>query len=190
MALLLDAGADPEIRAQSDWAPLMHAAYRGDIEAVNMLLDAGASFEEISARDETVILLAAASGSATVVKRLLVAGCPPDSMWSRAREPHTSSRLQRSAAPEDDLATPKLQERIERVYKVGWTPLMVASQVSSLEIVTMLLDTGANMEPKSPMFKIALEIAKENGKVEVAEYVECQLQERSVEIFSVGERSE
>ncbi|KXX77505.1 Ankyrin-1 [Madurella mycetomatis] len=180
MALLLDAGADPEIRAQSDWAPLMHAAYRGDIEAVNLLLDAGASFEEISARDETVMLLAAAAGSATVVKRLLAAGCPPDSMWSRAGEPHTSGLLPKSAAPQDYPVTPKLQERIERVYKVGWTPLMVASQVGNLEIVAMLLDAGANLEPKSPMFKTALEIARENGKLEVAEYLERQLQGRSV----------
>jgi ankyrin repeat protein len=89
MALLLDAGADPEIRAQSDWAPPMHAAYRGDIDAVNMLL-------------------AAAAGSATVIKRLLSAGCPPDSMWSRAVEAHSEHELAESAGLEDQAASLKL----------------------------------------------------------------------------------
>lgn len=63
MASLLDGGADPEIRAQSDWTPLMYAAYRGDVVAVDLLLRVGASFEEISARDKTIMLLAAAQGS-------------------------------------------------------------------------------------------------------------------------------
>ena len=182
MALLLDAGADPEIRAQSDWAPIMHAAYRGDIEAVNMLLDAGASFEEISARDATVMLLGAAAGSVPVVKRLLAAGCPPDSRWSRAPEtPEAGRGAMESAGAEDGpLPAPKQQERIERAYRVGWTPLMVACQVGSLEIVTLLLDAGANPVPKSPMFKTALEIAMENGKSDVAEYLKNRLGERGV----------
>ncbi|KAK0742061.1 hypothetical protein B0T21DRAFT_306459 [Apiosordaria backusii] len=176
MRLLLDAGADPEIRAQSDWAPLMHAAYRGDLEAVNILLESGASFEEISARDETVMLLAAAAGSASVVRRLLEAGCPPESTWSKSlmAEPRAIDDDPFSSESTETAAL-KLQERIERVYKVGWTPLMVACQVGSLDIVALLLDAGANYEPKSPMFKTALEIAKENGRTEVAEYLEKRL---------------
>ncbi|SLM34906.1 Ankyrin repeat-containing domain [Lasallia pustulata] len=62
--------------------------------------------------------------------------------------------------------------RIERFYTVGWTPLMVACQIGNLEIFTMLLDAGANPEPKSPMFKTALGIAKENGRGDIAEYLE------------------
>ena len=150
MALLLEAGADPEVRAQSDWAPLMYAAYRGDIEAVNMLLEAGASFEEISAHDETVMLLAAAAGSATVVRRLLDAGCPPDSVWSRIADPLAGQEAQGSADSEGSTATPKLQERIERAYRVGWTPLMVACQVGNLEIVTILAEAGPIQSPRVP----------------------------------------
>ena len=79
---------------------------------------------------------------------------------------------------EGSTATPKLQERIERAYRVGWTPLMVACQVGNLEIVTMLAEAGANTEPKSPMLKTALEIAKENGKLDVVEYLEGRLGEQ------------
>jgi ankyrin repeat protein len=58
---------------------------------------------------------------------------------------------------------------------------MVASQVGNLEIVAMLLDAGANPEPKSPMFKTALEIAKENGKLDVVVYLEKRPAERELE---------
>lgn len=173
MAQLLDFGADPEIRAQSDWTPLMHAAYRGDIEAVHLLLSVGASFEEISARDETVMLLAAAQGSAEVVRRLLEAGCAPDSIWSKAPdvEPDSREETEESSLEPGQSPPAKPQQRIERVYKVGWTPLMVSCQIGSLEVVAMLLDAGANPVPKSPMFKTALEIARENGRTDVAEYL-------------------
>ncbi|KAK3364662.1 ankyrin repeat-containing domain protein [Lasiosphaeria hispida] len=185
-ALLLEAGADPEVRAQSDWTPLMYAAYRGDIEAVDLLLHAGASFDEISARDETAMLLAAASGSPVVVRRLLDAGCSPEPIWSRA-EPAPAALVASKgitengegegearcvAVVEDPPAVTGSQQRIERTYKVGWTPLMVACQVGSLDIVAQLLDAGANPEPRSPMLKTALEIAKENGRTELVDYLQ------------------
>ncbi|KAK4142636.1 ankyrin-1 [Dichotomopilus funicola] len=178
MQLLLEAGADPEIRAQSDWALLMHAAYGGDLEAVNLLLDAGASFEEISARDASVMLLASAAGAPKVVRHLLDAGCSPDSNWSKAPEQEASFE---SPGADESAASLKLQERIERVYKVGWTPLMVACQIEVL-FVEMLLYAGANTEPRSPMFKTALEIARENGRSEVAEVLENWLTKGSVAV--------
>ena len=157
MRLLLDAGADPEAVSQHDWTPLMHVAYQGDVAAVNMLLDAGASVRHGSQRDETPLLLAAASGSAIVVRRLLDAGCAPDPDWSR---PLLAAQEQPPPMP------------IERIYQLGWTPLMLACQVGSLSIVCMLLDAGANTEPRSPMFKNALEIARENGRVDIVSFLE------------------
>ncbi|KAK0704394.1 hypothetical protein B0H67DRAFT_557217 [Lasiosphaeris hirsuta] len=193
--LLLEAGADPEVRAQSDWTPLMYAAYRGDTEAVDLLLRAGASFDEISARDETAMLLAAASGSPAVVRRLLDAGCSPEPIWSRAELAPAAARAANkafmgkdggqgegeairfdvAAVTKDPPAITGSQQRIERTFKVGWTPLMVACQVGSSDTVAMLLDAGANLEPRSPMFKTALEIAKENGRTELVAYLEERL---------------
>jgi ankyrin repeat protein len=116
------------------------------------------------------MLLAAAKGSLEVVERLLEAGCAPESEWSMVQAEDAAFGLGDKLKP---------QQRIERVYKVGWTPLMVACQMGSLEIVKTLLDAGANPYPKSPMFKTALEIAKENGRVEIANYLERNLENRS-----------
>ncbi len=173
MAQLLDLGADPEIRAQSDWTPLMYAAYHGDIDAVDLLLRTGASFEEISARDETVMLLAAAKGSVEVVRRLLDVGCAPESMWSKTTdvEADAEKEIEDNSLETTRRSSATPQQRIERVYEVGWTPLMVACQAGSLEIVIMLLDAGANPLSKSPMFKTAVEIARENGRMHIAEYL-------------------
>ncbi|KAI0451144.1 ankyrin repeat-containing domain protein [Xylaria acuta] len=172
---LLKAGADPEVKAQSDWTPLMHACFRGHIECVQLLLNAGASPEGVSARDETNMLLAAASGSPAVVKLLLDAGCAPDSVWSMAQRgniggPRSTDDTEAEVAIASTLPR-TAEERIERAYRVGWTPLMVASQVGSLQIVAMLLDAGANPDSQSPMFKTAVEIARENGRMDVAEYI-------------------
>lgn len=153
MKLLLAAGADPESVSQHDWTPLMHVAYLGDVGAVDMLIDAGASVHHGSQRDESPLLLAAASGSTVVVKRLLDAGCPPDPAWL-------------TPATEEKLAS------VERVYQLGWTPLMLACQIGSLAIAHMLLDVGAHTEPRSPMFKNALEIARENGRLDIVSTLE------------------
>lgn len=174
MRILLRAGADPNIKAQSDWTPIMHAAYRGDIAAVECLLRAGASLKESSARDETVMLLAAAAGSTRVVRRLLDAGCPPEPAWSRIRstsneETNTESELLCSESESAALQTS--QQQVERRYGIGWTPLMLACQNGSLGVVVMLLDAGANTRPRSPMMKTALQIAKENGRVLIADYL-------------------
>jgi ankyrin repeat protein len=158
---------------------LTDAAYQGDIEAVNLLLNAGATYDGIANHDETVILLAAAAaaGSSPVVKRLLDAGCSPESMWSTKSVVLEIDASRPTPEPEASIgaehpASTSQQYRIERAYKVGWTPLMVACQIGSLEVVSMLLDAGASMGPKSPMFKTALEIAKENGRVDVARILE------------------
>ncbi|KAI1169463.1 ankyrin repeat-containing domain protein [Nemania sp. FL0916] len=177
MEMLLDSGADPEAREKSDWTPLMHAAYRGDLAAVELLLSKGASFHEVSTHDETTMLLAAASGSPAVVKRLLDAGCAADSTWSMSQTgiSSNSGAIDGESTEATSALVQTAEERIERAYKVGWTPLMVAAQIGSLESVRMLLDAGANPASQSPMFKTVIEIASENGRTGIAEYLAGRL---------------
>lgn len=156
MRSLLASGADTESASQHDWVPLMHAAHRGDIEAVDILIDAGANVQMGSQHDETPLLLAAVSGQPTVVRRLLDSGCLPEPSWARAA----------SDSPEGG------QSPVVRAIQLGWTPLMLACQSGSIEIVRILVQAGASTAPRSPMRRTALQIARENGRVEITEYLE------------------
>ena len=153
MQSLLARGADTESRSSHDWTPLMHACYTGDKREVDLLLAAGANVENGSQRDESPLLLAAAAGHTDVVYTLLGAGCLPESTWARNAK----------AGDESERA----EGRLERAYPLGWTPLMVACQKGYEEIVRLLLRAGANIKPKSPMERTALEIAQENGRTSI-----------------------
>jgi len=154
---LLKYGADTEVRSSHDWTPLMHACYRGDKACVGKLLEYGAGVESGSQRDETPMLLAAAAGHTEVVRILLGAGGHPDAAWAQKE---TSSEIAGAL------------EAIERIYQLGWTPLMTACQNGHEEIVRLLLEAGANTEPRSPLKRNALEVARENGRTAIAKMLE------------------
>lgn len=165
MTLLLQADADTESKSQHDWTPLMHACFRGDLVAVDILLNEGTNISISSSRDETPMLLAAASGSVAILERLLKAGSVPDATWSKT---HSYSETDDGFEGVEDGSDAGL---LERAYQVGWTPLMLACQIGSVEIVRLLLDAGVNTQSRSPLLKTALEIAKENGRTDVIETI-------------------
>jgi ankyrin repeat domain-containing protein 50 len=165
MTLLLQADADTESKSQHDWTPLMHACFRGDLAAVDILLSEGAVVSISSSRDETPMLLAAASGSVAILERLLKEGSAPEPAWSRTNSySETDDRF-------EGVGDGSNAGLLERAYQVGWTPLMLACQSGSVEIVRLLLDAGANTQSRSPLLKTALEIAKENGRTDVADFI-------------------
>ena len=74
MAVLLEAGADPNARDDANhWTPLLHAIHKGQADAVRLLLKRGA---DPNARTEamTPLMMAAADRDATIVKLLLAHG--------------------------------------------------------------------------------------------------------------------
>jgi uncharacterized protein len=159
MEMLLRCGADTETKSQHDYTPLMHAAHKGNFAAAKLLLDIGASWEPCSRHDEDAMLLAAAVGSTSIVRALLDAGCPTEAAWASSKEQGTQSALHEV----DEI--PKGPD--QRAVDLGWTPLMIACQNGHEPVVRMLLEAGANVEPRSPLQKTAREIAKENGRIEI-----------------------
>jgi ankyrin repeat protein len=167
MQSLLACGADTESRSSHDWTPLMHACYVGDRHGVDLLLAAGAGVENGSQRDETPILLAAAKGHTDIVRTLLGAGSLTESRWARKVEAGSDSQ--------------RAQGLVHRAYPLGWTPLMVACQGGHEDVVGLLLDQGANVEPKSPMERTALEIAQENGRTAIVKMLEEHTKNQVIE---------
>lgn len=159
-ALLLEQGADTESRSSHDFTPLMHASYKGDEAAVKLLLEAGAHTDVSSFHDETAILLAAAGGYTSIVFMLLEAGAAPEPAW--AKGPNDNSEEGKQQAEEKAVGEPE-----DRAHARGWTPLMLASQGGHQDIARILLKRGVNRKVKSPHDKMALEIALENGWMEM-----------------------
>jgi len=172
--LLLAAGASFDGVSAHDETVMLLAAASGSPVVVRHLLRAGCAPEPIWARAKAAPPPPAAVAVGARSEGAEEDHYPPSSSPSGAAErcpPLTAPAAAPAVAP---AATTGSQQRIERVHEVGWTPLMVACQVGSLGIVTLLLDAGANPEPRSPMLKTALEIARENGRAEIVEYLERQ----------------
>ena len=165
MEILLRCGADTESRCSHDWTPLMHASYEGDEAAVRLLLDAGSNTEVTSSHDETAFLLAAGGGHTDIVRMLLMYGCAPEPPWAKDQDNSSKEGSQRAKPKE-------IGEPEDRVHARGWTPLMLASQGGHVEIGQILLERNVNTEAKSPHEKTALEIAKENGRLDMASILE------------------
>jgi Ankyrin repeats (3 copies) len=97
-------------------------------------------------------LLAAATGRVEIARTLLVgAKALPEAEWARKN------------IEEDGNISLAGGGVVERTYLLGWTPLIVACQGGHMEVVRLLLMAGANLEPRSPMGRTALEIAREHG---------------------------
>ena len=165
MEMLLRCGADTESRSSHDWTPLMHASYKGDEAAVRLLLDANSETEVTSGHDETAILLAAAGGYTNIGRMLLTYGCAPEPPWAKNEDNSPSHVSQKAKSKE-------IGEPEDRVHARGWTPLMLASQGGHVEIGKILLERNVNTEARSPHDKTALEIAKENGRIDMASILE------------------
>jgi ankyrin repeat protein len=74
VALLLDRGADINLRDNDDWTPLMWAAWSGLPKVADTLLARGAEVATADRQGNTALIIAARRGHADIVKALLAKG--------------------------------------------------------------------------------------------------------------------
>ena len=77
VALLLEAGANPQEKSNSGWTPLHWAARNGHTDVVALLLEAGVNPQKKNASGRTPLHWAAKNGHADIVVLLLEAGANP-----------------------------------------------------------------------------------------------------------------
>lgn len=70
--------ARPEAPGQHGNTPLMHAAWRGSLDAVNALLALGVPLDAVNADGNNALWLACVNGTPTLIRQLVAAGVPID----------------------------------------------------------------------------------------------------------------
>ncbi len=164
--LLLERGADPNLRSKGGQTALHRAAYFGRTATVRVLLAGGA---EVDARDlggKTPLAFACGSGHEPIVDLLLEAGADPGAgndvittLMTAAAGGHIGimeTLLDLGVAI--DASSPK----------GGDTPLSNAAWGGHPEAVALLLDRGAPVNPRDALGRTPLQVAIERGHIACA----------------------
>jgi ankyrin repeat protein len=142
--LLLKHGADPNLATANENTPLMVAAGRGDVEALNLLIENKTNLNARNGAGATALINAALSRNPEAVKLLLDHGADVNVMTKRKLTALCEAAMQGS----EDI----VKMLLDRGAKVnvqddrGYSPLMFAaySETMPAGIVKLLLAKGAD----------------------------------------------
>ncbi|KAI9879865.1 MAG: hypothetical protein M1830_006717 [Pleopsidium flavum] len=187
--LLLDMGADVDVRDEDGKTALSIAAGSGSEEVVGLLLSHGANVDAEDSFGETPLINAAVSGHTAVVQMLLEGGANLEiQSKERGRSAGGTALLEAvTRYDKNEAVIQLLLERgadIEAVDTQGRTPLIRAAGYSRAlpGLARLLLDKGAKLEAKDPHGRTALVIATEWGTKNVVQL----LLERGADPNAVG----
>lgn len=140
--VLLEAGADPNVRFADSETPLIRAAYDGRIDVVRMLLEAGAAVDAVNLVGASSLMTAVERGRSDVVQMLIAAHSDVNT--------RTLAETPLMVAAEDGphALVPILLRAGARVDEKGWmgqTALVRAARRGSLETIQCLVEYGADV---------------------------------------------
>jgi ankyrin repeat protein len=161
---LLKAGADPnaQLTPAGDTAVMM-AARTGAAGGLRVLMEAGAN---VNAKESwggtTALMWAVAEAHAEAAKLLIGAGADVNARSNYVAA--ANGRGFEGRTPVGNRTDPKSEE-----FASGWlTPLMFAAREGVVELATLLVDAGADVNAVAGDGKTALSLAIFNGNYEVA----------------------
>ena len=182
--VFLDAGIDPDARADSGRTALMSAAESGNEAALNALLARGATLTLVDDDGRSALHWAAGSYRGySCVRSLLNHGADPCAKTPAGETPLTAAiylpRLDPSAsvlASFDYLDTIKVLldhgAEVNAQNTRGLTPLMRASVFGDTRIVQLLIDRGADVRAVDNEGNTALKYAQQYNNIEAAKVIE------------------
>jgi len=181
IAVLLQAGADPNTATADGATPLMTAAAAGSADAVKTLLDRGAQVNaKESARGQTALMFAAAKNRAAAIKVLLENKADPaiTSNVVKLEKPKFDEdgnpipERKPRPGPVDPATAAAIARRVSASVLGGMTALLLASRNGHLEAVRALVEGGADINQVSAGDKSSpIVIAICNGHYDLAKYL-------------------
>jgi ankyrin repeat protein len=145
--ILLQAGADPNIKDPSGFTALHYAIRLGDPVLARMLVDHGADVNAVSIAGVTPLSTAVKKDLTGLVRELLDAGARPGTADADGWSPLHWAGTRGNA----DVARMLLQHGapLEARDSAGYTPLNTAAEKGGLAVVELLLEAGADPESES-----------------------------------------
>ena len=165
MRLLLEHGADPNVRDGSSNTPLHGVSQRGHVKIARVLLEYGAHPDVRGIGDLTPLRLALQGGHLKVARALLEHNANADTRDHFNRTP----LHQASQEGDVDVAQVLLNHRADANSQdlSNWTPLHWASQWGHVQVARVLLDHGAEVDAHALDSSTPLHLALQEGHLEM-----------------------
>ena len=164
-SLLLQQGADANVRDEHHTSPLHQASRGGRIDIVRLLLDHDADVDLRGTSDATPLGWASRTGQINVSRLLLQRGANVNSQNAKGKSPL------HGAAKYGHLEVVRLLiesgATIDPQAKTGWTPLYMASISGYVKIAELLINKGADARSRDNNDETPLHIAAFNGHLDL-----------------------
>ena len=167
--VLIDAGADTEIRGAGGHSPLHLASFSGELTIIKMLLKAGADVRSTDGRN-TCLISAASNGHTDTVRYL---ACLPEvDLNHQGSRNYTALHL---AVQYADVVQVLIDAGadIEIRNDDGRSPLHVASISGELTTVKMLVEAGADVRATTAEGNTCLIFAAYHGYTYIVRFLAC-----------------
>lgn len=168
--VLLDKGADINIKNSNGVTSLIMAIQNSSMDIVKLLLDKGAEVNTVRPNDSvTPLIMALWKGNSDIIKLLLDKGADVNAKLPSIGITAIFMATQNGYVDVVKLLIEKGADVNVKEINSGTTPLMAATIHGQPEVAKLLLESGADVNAKTTTTgQTALMIASQQGKTEIA----------------------